>query len=157
MARTRNKDNRKQEALMEDRLEALAEFEDYCDKVLPKIRRLLREGRKAEDIYKQFKDQLAARKLSIALDPNVDPGKALSAIMDIENRLDGKPVEKKEVAHKFDQLPDSQLDAMLLSQLESAASPGAPEDEMADELEEEARTATGRASKRPPPEDGSVN
>jgi hypothetical protein len=155
MARTRNKDSRKQEALMEDRLEALAEFEDYCDKVLPKIRRLLRQGKKAEDIYREFKDQLAGRKLSIALDPSIDPGKALAAITDIENRMDGKPVEKKEVAHKFDQLPDAQLDAMLLSQLEGAADPGAPEDDIADELENEARTAIGRP--RASDDDGALN
>lgn len=101
-------------------LDALAEFEDFREKILPGIRRLLREGKSQRDIYLHYKEQLAGRKISIALDPTVSANTALAAIQDIENRIDGKPTEKKEVAHKFEQLPADQLDAMLLSELEAA-------------------------------------
>jgi hypothetical protein len=107
---------------MAQTLDDLNEFEDFRQKILPKIRQLLREGKKAQDLYKMFETELAARQISLALDPNVEAGKALSAITDAMNRITGKPTEKKEVSHKFEQLPESQLDALLLSELEASNS-----------------------------------
>lgn len=114
------KDPNKTQDLMAERMDQLAEFEDWQQKVLPQIRKLLREGKTPEDLYKAFAPMLAARQLSIALDPTVSKEKALAAIIDAMNRAGGKPTEKREVEHKFAKLPEQELDAVLLSELGQA-------------------------------------
>jgi hypothetical protein len=123
---------------MADVVDQLAEFEEYRARVLPKIRQLLAQGHKADDLYKKFKDDLAARKLTIALS-SPDEGMALAAIKDITDRMEGKPIERKQLEHKYEKLNDEQLDALLLSEM----------GEM-DELDESAAEAAMESGAIPP-------
>lgn len=102
---------------MAETIDQLAEFEEYRAMVLPKIRKLLAEGYKAADLYKVFKDDLEARKLTIAL-TEPDATKALAAVKDIQDRHEGRPVERKELSHKYSQLKDEELDALVMSELD---------------------------------------
>lgn len=128
----------KVEERMVNMVDELNEFREFRQTIMPRIRKLIKEGKKAEDLYKEHRDMLAARKLSIALDPSVAPEKALTAITDIENRLEGKPREARDITHKFAQMPDKQIDALLLSELEvEALEPAVTEEEKKEGEEDE--------------------
>ena len=116
-------------------LDDLAEFEDYVGSVLPKIRQLRKKGKTAKQIYDLFKDDFAARKVSIALDPSVAPEKALAAMNSLEDRIDGKPKERKELDHKYAQMPDKQIDSLLLSELSDSDSPAQEEEGSSEQVE----------------------
>lgn len=94
-------------------------FEDYRKDVLPKLQRLLKEGKTAEDLYKLFSDQAAARAITIAL-TDTDSGKALQAIKEIQDRAHGKPKEQVVQTHKYEKLTDQELDSLLKSKIEEA-------------------------------------
>lgn len=94
--------------------EDLKAYEQFKEQLLPQLRAALLRGDSAEEIYSTFTNLAAARAISIAaLEP--DSGKALSAIKEVLDRVHGKAVERKQVSHHLDQLPDEELDALLLS------------------------------------------
>lgn len=102
-------------------LDDLQEFSRFREEILPVLREALSSGMSAEDIHKKFQAYAAARIVSIAaMEP--DSSKALAAAKDIMDRAGGRATEKQEVVHKFDQVPDDQLDALILSKLKKEAS-----------------------------------
>lgn len=107
----------KTEDRMIQSLDDLALLEEFSAEMLPRLRKALSDGLSPLEIYSEFKELAAARLVTIALTEK-DNGKALVAIKDILDRHDGKAVERKLIAHKFDQLPEEQLDSILLSRLE---------------------------------------
>lgn len=102
-----------------DRLRAFEEFETL---LLPQLRADLKAGLTADEIYKKYEHLAAARSVTIAMSEQ-DSAKALSAVKEIRDRNSGKAVEKKEVTHKLNQLPDEQLDALLLTELDDMEMP----------------------------------
>lgn len=112
---------------MASNLDQLAQFEEFKQQILPSLRESLRKGESAEQIYKKAQSLAAARAVSIAA-TSMDETKALAAIKDILDRSGGKATENKTVTHKYANLSDSELDAMLIS-----------EGEETDELEETAQ------------------
>ena len=94
----------------------LSEFYSFREDVLPVLRKSLKDGATAEDIYTKFQAYAAARAVTIVA-KEVDSGKVLAAIKDILDRVGGRASEKKEITHKLEKLPDEQLDALLLSKL----------------------------------------
>lgn len=95
-------------------IDKLREFEDFQEKLLPALRGQLKAGVTSEQLYQLYAAVATARQITIAL-TEADPGKALSAIVDIQNRALGKPKEKLEVEHKYSKLTDDELDALLAS------------------------------------------
>lgn len=108
-----------QESAMTRMLDELTEFQEF-QQLLPALRRALVDGKDAGEIYDDFSNMAAVRTVQIAL-LEQDSGKALSAIKDILDRTQGKAVERKEVKHKFSDLPDDDLDAILLSELDDVS------------------------------------
>ena len=96
-----------------DRLRAFEEFEQL---LLPQLRADLKAGLTADEIYKKYEHLAAARSVTIAM-AEQDSAKALQAVKEIRDRATGKAIEKKEITHKLDKLPDDQLDALLLTEL----------------------------------------
>lgn len=97
-------------------LEELQQYEIFRD--LPKdLRAAVTEGRPAPELYQKYSHIAAVRAVHIAMTEQ-DSGKALSAIKDIMDRTYGKATERKEVRHKFDDLSDEELDAILISELD---------------------------------------
>jgi hypothetical protein len=98
-------------------LDTLAELEALEEQVMPTLRKAVSEGWTAEQILSNPKiaAMMAARQVTIAL-TDKDNSKALSAIVDAQNRIMGKPTERKEIAHKYAKLKDEQLDSLLMSE-----------------------------------------
>lgn len=111
--RNGNKEQNRRNQLI-DELEA---FSNFKDEILPVLRNAVAGGMTSEEIYKKFQAYAAARIVSIAA-MEIDSSKALAAAKDIMDRAGGRATEKQEVTHKFDAVPDDQLDALIKSKLQ---------------------------------------
>lgn len=100
--------------------DALSEFEEFQREVLPMLRADLRKGLTAKELRKKYMALLEARKLSIALG-SLEEGVAVSAIKDVQDREEGRATEKKVVTHKYEDLPEEELDAILRSEADDLA------------------------------------
>lgn len=99
-------------------LDRLAQFERYEEEVGALLREAIAKGWSAADMRKHPKIQalMEARKITIALtDP--DSSRALAAITDTTNRVEGKAIEKRETTHRYEKLKDEELDSLLLSEI----------------------------------------
>lgn len=101
---------------MAGQLDDLADYEDFKQEILPILRQDMSKGLSADELREKYKNYLVARQISIALTDD-DSGKALAAAKDLIDRLEGKAVERKAIAHKFEQLPDDQVDAIIEQKL----------------------------------------
>lgn len=72
----------------------------------------LRKGLSADEIAKKYAPAMAVRAVTIAM-TEADPSKALAAVKEVLDRGVGKATEKTEVTHKYQNLPDEELDAVL--------------------------------------------
>lgn len=107
----------------------LAAFEAFEADILPVLRRDMTSGKSAQELFEKYSAMAAARGITIALQEE-DSGKALAAIKDILDRTQGKAKESKEIEHKLAKLPDKELDAFLLTQINEMESDS--DDEEAD-------------------------
>lgn len=112
MARRRLKNN--VENAMVRSLDALSAFEEYSTELLPFLRKLVDDGMTVDQIRSHPKIQAAleARKISLALRSD-NQAVALSAIKDIQDRTQGKAVEKRELKVALENASDEALDAKL--------------------------------------------
>lgn len=96
-------------------IDEVAEFEDFKQKILPAIRKDLRAGMSEKDLREKYSAYVQADVLSTAL---VDPNSAvrLAASKDVLDRKEGKAKENKEVTHRYGNLTDAQLKAILNSE-----------------------------------------
>ena len=102
---------------MAKNIDDLAEFEAFFNEVPRKLRELVLSGATPEDIRKATATLREARIAAIALtDP--DAKTALAAIKDMTDRDEGKAKETKEISHRLGRLPEEEIDAVILSQLE---------------------------------------
>ena len=97
-------------------IDALAGYELYAANILPAIRKDLEAGLSAIDILKKYSPLAAARAVTVAL-MEEDGSKALAASKQVIEHTVGKPTEKKEIKHQFEELKDEELDALLNSEL----------------------------------------
>lgn len=92
----------------------LAQFEDY-QTILGFIRKDIKAGLTAKQLQVKYAALAQARVISEML-TNADGGKAIAAAKDLLDRVDGKATEKKEVSHRFAEMSDKELDAVLKSE-----------------------------------------
>lgn len=97
-------------------LDELSEFEQFKNEVLPRLRKEVAKGTDAEKIYEMCQAHLAARAVTIALTEK-DTARALSAIKEALDRGKGKAKERQEITHKYEELKDEELDAILMSEI----------------------------------------
>jgi chromatin segregation and condensation protein Rec8/ScpA/Scc1 (kleisin family) len=97
-------------------LDQLAEFERFQQEVSPALREDIRKGLAAGEIYQKYASIAAARGVTIAMTER-DTSKAIRAVQDILDRTAGRAVQKVEAKHKFDELTEEQLDALLKTRL----------------------------------------
>lgn len=106
--------NNNVENAMTRSLDSLLVFDDFEATILPKLRKAIKEGQSAEQMYRTFESHIAARMLTTALsDP--DSGKAMVASKEILDRSLGKAREKIDHTHKYAKLSDQELDSLLRS------------------------------------------
>ena len=84
--------------------------------LLPELRKDLANGLTAEQIYGKYQHLAAARVVQIVA-TEVDSAKALAGAREILDRAIGKPKERQEIEHRLGKLPETDLDALLLSRL----------------------------------------
>jgi hypothetical protein len=112
----------KVEQRMARNLDKLAQFERYETEIGGVLRDAIAKGLTPDEMRKNPKilALIEARKITIALtDP--DSSRAMAAIKDTLDRVEGKAKERSEVEHRYGGLKETELDALLLSQLADEA------------------------------------
>lgn len=97
-------------------LDKLAAYERFQELIMPEVIKDLEAGLTAEEIMKKYAHLAAAKLITTAVTGSEH--KSTAAAKEILDRVQGKATERKEVTHKLDKLPDDQLDALLLTELE---------------------------------------
>lgn len=115
--------NGKEERLTED-LDRMRQFKDFEQSILPALREDLVSGMSSEELREKYKSYVQASQITAAL---LDP-KAASERKDILDRAEGRATERKEIHHRLEKLPEEELDALLLSELEDASDDEISED-----------------------------
>jgi capsular polysaccharide biosynthesis protein len=110
--RSENKKEDETNAALDD----LAEFEQYRASVLDAIRKDLAAGMTSDQLLKKYESQAMARVITVAL-TEADSSKALAAAKDVIDRSKGKAAENKTVKHKFEDVDDAQLDALIAAKI----------------------------------------
>jgi len=95
----------------------LVEFEDFKEKILPAIKKDLMRGMTSKELREKYSALVQARQLTTAI-ASRDEGRASAAAKDIIDRTEGKATEHREVTHKYADLPDEELDAIIRSEEE---------------------------------------
>lgn len=96
-------------------LDQLAAYQNYRDNVSPYIQRALEEGWSHEKILASFTELAAAKLVQLAL--NGTGKEQMSALKELLDRTQGRPVEKLEVKGKLEQLSEKELDSLLMTKL----------------------------------------
>ena len=129
MAKTKRRPQKNYEE--EDRLRALQDLE-MLEKIktdlLPHLQRAVKQGVTAEEIFRMSEPMLAAKLVTEAL-RSQDVGKITGAIKEMINRSSGPVKQNDEVTHKFENLPEEQLNAILLQKLNKAKEKNSDENE----------------------------
>lgn len=97
-------------------LDKLAAYERFQELIMPEVIKDLEAGLTSEEILKKYSHLAAARLVTTSITGSEH--KATVAAKEILDRVSGKATEKREITHKLDKLPDDQLDALLLTELE---------------------------------------
>ncbi|NIO44963.1 MAG: hypothetical protein GTN36_05430 [Candidatus Aenigmarchaeota archaeon] len=106
---------------IEEQVDDLLLLDRIKREIGPEIREMLLKGASAKEISKKYAAYAMARITQIALtDP--DSSKALSAAKDLIDRADGKATETKKIKHEFEEMSDTELDAILKSSEEDLES-----------------------------------
>lgn len=98
-------------------LDELSEFEKFREEILPALRKDLGSGLTAQEVYDKYQAHAAARGITIAM-TSTKESSALVAIKDILDRTQGKAIERKIVAGKFDGLSDQDLRALVMTEID---------------------------------------
>lgn len=93
----------------------LAAFEDFESEILPALIKDLKAGMTPDQLRQKYDSIVQARAITTALTER-DSGKAMTAVKDILDRTHGKATEKKEVTHRFKDMSDKELDAVIKSE-----------------------------------------
>jgi hypothetical protein len=93
-------------------LDELSEYEEFKAGILPKLRKMIREGKTAQEIYAFSQSVLAARAVTIGMQ-SVDEKTALTAIKEILDRGTGRPSESITITSRYEKLSDDALDNMI--------------------------------------------
>lgn len=97
-------------------LDEYASFEEF-QSFIEEIREGVRQKMTAEQLLKKVTPLAAARLGNIAL-TETDNKVALQAIKEILARTEGTPTQKQEITHKYSNLTDAELEAMIRSEEE---------------------------------------
>ncbi|MHA1834076.1 MAG: hypothetical protein ACTSV7_08800 [Candidatus Baldrarchaeia archaeon] len=95
-------------------LDEYLEFSRYFKHIEPILKKALEEGKPAEEIYRECQHLVALRAVTLALTEQ-DTSKAMSAIKDVLDRGTGKAKERIDHTHRYKDVSDDQLDAMIKS------------------------------------------
>lgn len=90
-------------------------FEEFRQSILPALQKDIKAGLSNKQLREKYAAIAEARRITLIATSNNESA-VNAAIKDLLDRTEGKPVEKKEIAHRLGKLTDAELDAMLLSE-----------------------------------------
>jgi len=102
---------------MVNTIDDIAEFEEFRREILPAIRQDMSNGMTAEELRTKYEAVVTARFITIAA-TSENESAAVAAGKDIQDRSSGRPKERKEIEHRLGKLPDQELEAILLSEMD---------------------------------------
>lgn len=102
-------------------LDELSAFEEFRHELLPALQKDLRSGLTEKQIIEKYK-AIAAARLVTHMASQADLGISLTATRDLLDRTLGKATERKDVTHRLSNLPEKEIDALLLTELEELES-----------------------------------
>lgn len=91
--------------------EALAEFQEFKETLLPALQGDVQSGMTAEEILKKYQAVAAAKMVSLLNDRKV----GYAAAKELLDRTMGKAIERKAVRHQFEDLSEKEIDALIVS------------------------------------------
>jgi len=97
-------------------IDEIRQYEEWREEILPLLQADIKKGLPPAEMIKKYRSMIAARQIMRAIKPEDDSVSAAAA-KDLLDRSEGKPVEKKEIKHALEDLPEEQLDAVLLTKL----------------------------------------
>ena len=94
------------------KMDELSEFEKFRETILPAIRKDISAGLSPDEIMTKYASIAAGRLVSrIAAHPDNAAGdRAAESILD---RVIGKPTQKAEVTHRYADMSEEEIDAMI--------------------------------------------
>jgi hypothetical protein len=98
-------------------LDDLAAYDALFRGMLGTLRKDIQSGLDAESIMRKYSSLAAARMVSTALTES-DSKTAIAASKDIMDRVLGRAVERHDNTHRFANVDEKELDAILVSQIE---------------------------------------
>jgi hypothetical protein len=78
-------------------LDSLTEYDKFCELILTKLKRLVKEKWSSKRIEKELGPYLTARVVSQGLTGSLDKAATIRACQDVLDRSEGKPVKKEAV------------------------------------------------------------
>lgn len=109
-------------------IDSLALHDELLQGVLGSVKKDLAAGLTGQQILEKYASLAAARVVSIAV-TEADSGKALASAKDVLDRAYGKARETKDVTHRLAQVDEKQIDAILISEIDSLEIDEAADDE----------------------------
>lgn len=116
------------DAAMTTKLDLAAEFEKFRELMPDRLKKDLLDGMSAKQLYKKYAALAAARTIAISLS-EADSAKALAASKEVMDQAEGKVTTRTEVTHKMGEVPEEQLDAIIMSKLASENATQTDDDE----------------------------
>lgn len=116
---TRQKHDSEEER-MARMMDDMAEFEEFKQSLLPKLRRAVLEGWSADKIRREVGPYVAARVASMALLGPARSGTTMKAAQDTLDRLEGRPIQRQETLHRYAPMSKAELAALTFQKLKDA-------------------------------------
>jgi hypothetical protein len=110
MGRTRQKWDSETERAVRS-IDALAEYEEFCEALLPQLRRMILEGWSAEKIRRECAAMVQAQGITKAMRGD------LRAIKDVLDRHEGTALKRQAVAHQYASMSKPELVALARQKL----------------------------------------
>lgn len=101
-------------------MDELAEFEELKATIMPALIEHLKNGKSAGELRKMALAVIQAKQISNAITAD-KVGDSNAACKDIIDREEGRPIETKKITHRHQDLPDDQLDALILSKMKDVS------------------------------------
>lgn len=97
-------------------IDKLAEYEAFVKDIPKELRQAILDGISSKALYKKYENIAAVRVVQILMTEK-DSTKALAAAKELLDRTHGKATEHRNIKHSLDELPDKELDALLLGEM----------------------------------------
>lgn len=112
------KTNKTAEGRQLSAIEKMRIYQALAETIPPELMKDLADGMPVSKMREKWLPFLTVKKISLGLTSD-NPETVNRIEKDFTDRIEGKPTEKKEIAHRLAELSDQELDAYILSEQDS--------------------------------------